>query len=370
MKILYVTTIGITMGFFKSLIRELIDEGHTVDIATNENYSNVPGCYREWGCKVFPISTSRFPFSIGNIKATKEIKAIANNYDIVHCHTPLAGMATRFACRSLRKYGIRVIYTAHGFHFYKGSPLKNWLLYYPIEVICSYWTDVLITINKEDYELAKRKMKAKIITYIAGVGVDTRMFSDIVIDKDKKREELGIPRSAKMILSVGELNKNKNHQIVIKALGRLHNSNIHYVIAGIGDEKRKLEILAKEKSVNLHLLGYRKDVAELYKCADLYVHPSLREGLPVALMEAMAAGLPCIASDTRGCRDLILDRGLLFDPNNPKEVLKNIQLVYKNRESNIYKTDMQKFSISYTNVKMKDVYLNDCATKDEDIITL
>ena len=161
MKILYITTVGGTMNFFNSLIKELINDGYTIDIATNEVASKVPDCYKEWGCKIYHISTSRSPFSFGNIKAIKQIKKIAKDYDLVHCHTPLAGMATRLACRKLRKkQGLKVIYTAHGFHFYKGAPKKNWMIYYPIEKMCSRWTDVLITINKEDYELAKRKMKA------------------------------------------------------------------------------------------------------------------------------------------------------------------------------------------------------------------
>ena len=135
MKILYVTTIGITMGFFNPFIKDLIDKGHTVDIATNEKDSKVPACYKEWGCTIYPITTSRSPLNKDNIDAVKQLKQLVakEKYDIVHCHTPVAAMCTRLACRAARKNGTRVFYTAHGFHFYKGASLKNWLLYYPVE---------------------------------------------------------------------------------------------------------------------------------------------------------------------------------------------------------------------------------------------
>lgn len=323
MKILYVTTIGSTMAFFKAIIRELIEEGNTVDIATNNHTSEVPEVFSELGCRIFDISTSRSPFSCGNLRAIGQIRKLAADYDIVHCHTPLAAAATRLACRRLRKEGLKVVYTAHGFHFYKGAPLKNWLFYYPIERLCSGWTDVLITINKEDYKLARKKMKPRKIEYVPGVGIDIKKFSDAVTDKEKKREELGVPKDAEMILSVGELNRNKNHRIVIKALGKINDNNIHYVIAGNGNQKEKLLKLAAECGVNLHLLGFRDDVAQLYKACDLFVLPSVREGLNVSAMEAMAAGCPVIASDIRGNNDMVPAENC-FDPFSADDVAEKI----------------------------------------------
>lgn len=326
MKILYVTTIGLTMGFFKDVIKELLDEGHTIDIACNEDDAKVPDCYREWGCKVHQISCSRSPFDIGNIKAIKELKQIVSNncYDIVHCHTPIAGVCTRLACKKLRKDGLRVIYTAHGFHFYKGAPLKNWLVYYPIEKLCAHFTDVLITINHEDYELAKKKMKAKRIEYVPGVGIDVDKFKNTVVDKAAKRRELGIPEDAFLLLSVGELNKNKNHEVVIRAIAQIGDKNIHYMIAGKGPLKDYLLELASQLGVadQLHLLGYQNDIVGIYKSSDLYIHPSFREGLPASLMEAMASGLPCIVSFIRGNTDLINENGgRQFDPYDKKTLI-------------------------------------------------
>ncbi len=185
------------MRFFKEFIARLIQDGHAVDIATCESEtSKVPVCYREWGCVVHQISTSRSPLDRGNLTAIKQIRQIVqqNKYDLVHCHTPVAAACTRIACKPLRKDGLKVFYTAHGFHFYKGAPLKNWLLYYPIEKICAHFTDVLITINQEDYALAKQKLRAKRLEYVPGVGIDVHKFADIQVDRQMKRDEIKVPR--------------------------------------------------------------------------------------------------------------------------------------------------------------------------------
>ena len=182
MKILYVTTIGTTMGFFKSFIKKLSDDGNQVELACN-NTANVPEFYVENGFKIHSIDCSRAPINKGNFKAVNQLKKIVENghFDIVHCHTPIAAACCRIACRKVRKNGTKVIYTAHGFHFYKGAPFINWLVYYPIEKICSHFTDVLITINTEDYALAQKKMKAKSIQYVPGVGIDTEKFTNCTL---------------------------------------------------------------------------------------------------------------------------------------------------------------------------------------------
>ena len=361
-KILYITTVGGTMSFFEDMIKQLTDEGYVVDIATNEFNRPVPDFYRTNGYKIFSLSCSRFPLNKGNIKAVKEIREIVSNgnYDIVHCHTPIAGAVTRLACRKFRKNGLKVFYTAHGFHFYKGAPFKNWLIYYPIEKLCSRFTDVLITINHEDYELAKKKMKAKRIEYVPGVGIDVEKFSNAVVDRAAKRSELGIPEDAFLLISVGELNENKNHQVVIRALAQLNNPNIHYMIAGKGPLDEQLKLLSQKLGVEnqVHLLGYRNDVAELYKTADVNVFPSIREGLPVALMEAMACGVPCVASRIRGNADL-LPNELLFDPKPINDVVKAIKEVFSDDLEDIINKNKEKiaeFDISIVNAIMRNVY--------------
>lgn len=329
MKILYVTTIGSTTGFFKKYIGELLALGHQVDIAANETDRKVPDIYRQWGCRVHPLSCSRSPLSKNNYIAVGQIKSLIEKeqYDIVHCHTPIAAACTRLACIRARKKGTKVFYTAHGFHFYKGAPLKNWLIYFPVEWLCSFWTDLLITINREDFSRAQ-KLHAKKTVYVPGVGVDVARFSGADADRGAKRAQLGIPEDAFLLLSVGELNENKNQKTVIRAMGELPDQNIHYAIAGQGALKAELEALADNVGIGgrLHMLGYRNDVDQLYKTADALIHPSFREGLPVSMIEAMASGLPCVASCIRGNADLLDEKGgYLFDPHSVARCAESIE---------------------------------------------
>jgi len=311
MRILYVTTISLTMNsFFKPHIKMLFDEGHHVDIACNSLELQLDNLYSELGCVAYQIDFSRSPLSKSNIKAFGQLKKVieGGNYDIVHCHTPNASVITRLVCRKLRKRtGLKVFYTAHGFHFYKGAPKLNWMVYYPVEKFCSRFTDKLITINGEDYQLAKNKFKAKEVHYVPGVGIDLSRFENVQVDRIAKRREIGVPEDAFLLFSVGELNENKNHQVIIKAMAQINDPKLHYAIAGVGDKHDYLIELAESLGLvdRVHLLGYRKDVAELNKSADLFCFPSIREGLGLAAIEAMACGLPVVAADNRGTRSFI-----------------------------------------------------------------
>lgn len=226
---------------------------------------------------------------------------------------------------------LKVIYTAHGFHFYKGAPVKYWMAFYPVEKYLSKYTDVLITINKEDYYRASKKFQAKKTIYVLGVGVDVKKFEGVAgsIDRAAKRKELGIMDDEILLLSIGELNENMNHSVVIKALATIQNSkevhnHIVYMIAGIGNKKDELKKLAEDCGIDLRLLGYRNDVSELLTAADIYILPSIREGLNVSLMEAMASGTPCLCGNIRGNVDLVEQGkgGELFDPNSLCSVAK------------------------------------------------
>ena len=276
------------------------------------------------------VPFARSPLKPENIKAYKILKNIicSNSFDLIHCHTPVAAMITRLACRKVRKKGTKVFYTAHGFHFYKGAPKLNWLIYYPIEKICSYFTDVLITINKEDFALAQKKMKAKKVEYVPGVGIEVEKFANPGVTREQKREELGIPQDAKLLISVGELNRNKNHETVIKAIKDL---DVYYLIAGRGDLQNHLQNLIDELNLSdrVKLLGYRTDVAELYAASDVFVFPSFREGLGLAAIESMAFGLPLIVADNRGTRDFCEKgiNGFVCNPSLSNEFAKAIECI-------------------------------------------
>ena len=277
----------------------------------------------------------RSPFSIRNITAYKQLKKIMRdgNYDAVHCHSPMGGVLARLAARAV---GIKhVIYTAHGFHFYKGAPLINWLVYYTIEKFLARFTDVLITINNEDYTVAK-SFKAKRAVYVPGVGVNTGAFARNLDIRNAYRVQLGISDNTVLLLSVGEMIKRKNHEAALKAIAELNHDHLIYLIVGRGVLRPELEKLAESLGIKdkVRFLGFRNDIANICSAADIYLFPSFQEGLPVSLMEAMAAGLPCVASRIRGNIDLLEDGkgGFLCAPDDIDGMSRAINALLESEE--------------------------------------
>lgn len=334
MKILYVTTISNTLNrFLIPHIKELIEGGHQVDVAFNI-VENVNKELIDLNCKIYNIKFSRNPLSKDNIHAYKDIKKIINaeNYDVIHTHTPVASTCVRLACKNKKK--IKVIYTAHGFHFFKGAPLKNWILYFPIEKYLSKYTDILITINQEDYQRARKSLQTKKNIYIPGVGLNIKAIQEQKVNKTRLRNDLGIPNEAFIVLSVGELNENKNHETILRAIAELKNKNIYYVICGIGPLEKHLKEKAKEIGVKdqIKLLGFREDVIKLCKIADLFAFPSKREGLGLAALEAMAVGLPIITSNVHGIVDYSIngETGYNYPPNDVEGFSTAIEYLFEN----------------------------------------
>ena len=332
-KVLFVATVVKLhiMVFHIPYLEWFKKKGYEVHVAAKNDYDNKEECIIPFCDKFHDLPFERSPLKKSNLHVYRDLKNIidSNEYEIIHCHTPTGGAIGRLAARSTRKKCAKVVYTAHGFHFFKGAPLVNWLAYYPVERWLARYTDVLITINKEDYERAKSKFKAKRVEYIPGVGIDLEKFDTVEIDRALKRSQLGLPKDAFVVLSVGELNKNKNHEVVIRAIAKIDNPNIHYIICGQGNLDGYLRNLSKELGVEnqVHLLGFRKDIPEICKISDVFAFPSYREGLSVALMEAMANGLPVVCSNIRGNSDLIEDGkgGYLVEPADVEGFAKYIK---------------------------------------------
>lgn len=317
------------MTFFRSIFEELRADGDEVVLACGD-MGGLPEEIQAMNLPVYPLSCTRAPFRKGTISAIREIRKIIEqeSIDIVHCHTPIAAACTRLACRKMRKRGLKVVYTAHGFHFFRGAPLKNWLIYFPVEWISSFWTDYLITINKEDNLFATKHLHARQCSLVPGVGIDMSAFSPDEMGYDIGRAALQISSSEFCLLSVGELNANKNHALVLESLALLSEKmqiDFKYLIAGEGPLKEYLRDRAEELGINdrVELLGFRKDTAVLYAAADLFVFPSFREGLPVSVMEALASGDSVLCSNCRGCSDLVAEE-LRFDPKNKDELSRKI----------------------------------------------
>lgn len=251
-----------------------------------------------------------------------------NHYEFIHCHTPVGGVLGRLLGH---KVGIKVMYTAHGFHFFDGAPLKNWLLFYPVEKYLSKWTDVLITITNEDYQRAKTKFHAKRTIYLPGVGIDLSKFPSGSIDRNAKRAGMGWKPEEKVIISVGELSVRKNHEVMIRAIAKLNDTSIRYVICGTGVLEDQLKSLISELGLEnqVQLLGYRTDISELCQSADLFALPSLQEGLSVALMEAIACKVPVVCSRIRGDVDLVTNEKYMFDPRSVEEAEQALRYALK-----------------------------------------
>lgn len=311
------------------------------------------------------VPINRSPFSLSNIAAYRQLCQIIreNRVDYIHCNTPVGGILGRLAGKRCRVK--KVLYQAHGFHFYKGAPKRNWILYYPAERLLARFTDAIIVINREDHETAKKfrlRNNGKIY-YVPGVGIDLEEFNGSEEHRNSKRRELGFSDDDLVIISVGELNRNKNTSVIISALGILKDPHIHYIICGVGDEKKKLQSLARESGLedNIHFLGYRSDVMELYAASDIFVMPSFREGLSRSVMEAMASGLPCIVSRIRGNVDLVQEGkgGFLCAPDSPEEFADAIRKCDTDTRSRFRAYNLsavKKYNISGVEDEMERIY--------------
>ena len=356
-KALIITTVsGFVPQFEMNNVKIMQELGYEVHYASNYNmphYGKDNSRLEGTGIIQHQVDFVRSPFKLRqNLRAFKQLRQLEKKeqFELVHCHTPMGGVLGRIVFGILGSKKTKIMYTAHGFHFFKGAPIKNWLSFYPVEKFLSKWTDLLITINKEDYERAKKAFHAKKVVYIPGVGVDVDKIAKVKVDTEVKRKEIGIDKDAILVLSVGELNLNKNHEIVIKALAKLQNEKIHYVIAGAGELEEKLRKLSKELNIEnqVHLLGFRSDVLELNKVCDIFVFPSIREGLSVSLMEAMASGKPVVCSNIRGNRDLVnVNGGRLFETKDVKSVKSALQQLIQLSEEDLL--EMGKFNLNFIN---------------------
>lgn len=348
---------------FKSMIEPLMELGYEVIWAADftqfkEDLSVIP-------CKIHQTNFRSNPFDFNNIKAYLQLFKLLNqeSVDLVHCNTPIGGLIGRLCAKRAKVKN--VIYTAHGFHFYKGAPLINRTVFKWGEQYLAHYTDILLTINHEDFEASQSfKLKNDGKTFlIHGAGVDTGFISNCNVKE--KRKELGIPDSAIMILSAGDLNSNKNNQAIINAISKIDNKNIYYVLCGEGKLRTSLEDLSKEVGVldRVKFLGYRTDVLDILPAADIFAMPSFREGLPRSLMEAMDAGLPCVVSNIRGNVDLI-QHGVGGFLRHPKDILGYAEAIEKlvideemrKKMGLVNKEKVKTFDFKNVKVELKKIY--------------
>ena len=358
MKALIVTSVyGFLSKFERQNVRLLQEMGFEVHYASNHDnvvYKSDHDEMQEMGVIFHNIPISQSPLALAtNRKAAFKLKQIITeeNIDIVHCHTPTGGMVARLACRNLDVY---MIYTAHGFHFYKGArPIHN-LIYYSAEDLMSRWTDCIVTINHED-ENAAKTMHASKVYRIPGVGIDSdyyRLTYDT--DRDKARERLNIEPDVFFMISVGELRENKNQMIILKTLARIRKKmaedeakrklkpgtlKIKYGLIGSGRQEDEMREYVEKNDLSdmVCFYGYKSDIRVYLAAADVMVFPSIREGLGMAALEALSTGLPVIASENRGSKEYIIDRrnGLLVSEDSTKAYSKAVlEAMLREQDSN------------------------------------
>lgn len=372
MKVLFVATVRSHIGqFHMPFIRELKKLGLTVDAAYKDNSADKPGLDLSDIDNVFEIPFSRSPYSFSNVKAYFALKKVIENrnYDAVHCHTPMGAVVTRLAAKRMRKKGLKVIYTAHGFHFYKGASKKNWLLFYTVEKYLSKYTDALITINEEDYNCASNgNFKADKIYKIHGVGVDVDKFTPLATnEKAKLRKSFGFSENDFLIIYPADFCYRKNQAMLLKAFARVSKKypNARLLLCGLGTESDELKSLATSLGAGsgVSFLGYRRDINELVGMSDVSVSSSRQEGLPVNIIEAMAMGNAVVATNVRGNNDLVKDgeNGFLVESDNSEQMSQRLIQLIENRDlldkfgNNGY-SEVKKYSVENVNRELKKIY--------------
>ena len=368
--LMYASVASMIQQFNMNNIRILLDLGYEVDVACNfetgstiseEKIKELKTTLKQWKITYYQIDVPRKITDIKDIRrAYNQTLQLMDErkYDLIHCHSPIGGVICRIANKNSKNYdNSRMIYTAHGFHFFKGNnPIKN-VIFRNIEKYAAKYTDVLITINHEDYYAAKAftLKKGGRVEYVPGIGIDVKVIQSVKGDKGKLCRELHLLEDSILLISVGELSDRKNQKQIIQSMVNL-SENYHYIICGKGSKLSELIKMASDLQVSdrVHFLGFRTDVIQLVKSCDIFVFPSLQEGLPVALMEALACGIPCVVSEIRGNHDLITPEcGILVSRND-----KWSESIAEVNEKEWTNKDMTEYDSRNINKKMKSIYLS------------
>ena len=379
-KVLITASVASMIDLFnRDNIKILQEMGKEVHIASNFAFGSITSQQRVEQCKkeleqagviVHHIPIPRRVGAVRDmIQSYRELSNLMKkqHFRLIHTQSPIGGVLTRLAARKSHKNGTKVIYTAHGFHFFKGASVVNWLLFYPIERICAHDTDILLTMNEEDLKRAK-SFHAGEIDYIPGIGIDLEKFdpcSGHPVDTTAMRKKYGFSDDDYILMSVGQLSHRKNQETVIQAMADVPDSRIKYCIVGLGEYEERFRRLIRELHLEdrVKLAGYSPRVQELLQMADCFIFPSLQEGLPVSLMEAMASQKPIICSKIRGNTDLITDKksGLLVEAKDCAGYAHAIEYLYANpKQAEIFaknaRRQVEKFSKERVHAKMREIY--------------
>ena len=359
--------------FNKANIVALQTLGYQVELCANFENGEGPEIHNQKyvsECEKIGIKTHSIPFArhslTGSLKCLPQLKDLLKRekYDIVHTHTETGGLLLRLALSA--KARSKFVYNPHGMSFWKGSSLKSQLIYKPLERwICS-GMDVNLGMNGEEME-SLIMWNEGTASYVHGVGLNVTRMQNPKRSQVEVRTEFGLADGEQLIVSIGELDDNKNHITVIRALGSLGRKDFKYVVCGVGPNKEMLHSEASRLGLqdNVILAGYRSDIPDILSATDIFIFPSFHEGMPVSALEAMACGLPVIASKIRGNVDIVRDgdNGYLFEPSDVETLTQKISLLMDDEGLRITmgeknKVLVQDFSLENVTYELKEVYSN------------
>lgn len=359
------TTDNMIWQFLLPHIKHLQENGNVVEIVCAKTGFWFDELKEKYNLEVHEINFARNPLKLSNFKAYKKLKQLQKEkqFDLIYCQQPVGGLMGRLIAK---KFKIPCIYTAHGFHFFKGCSIVNKLVYKTVEKWLSKYTDILITINDEDFEAAK-KMKAKKVFKINGIGMDFNKYEPLKESKVQIRETLNLTNDDFVIVTVAEFIKRKNYDTMLKTVKELKNrgQNVKFLICGRGKEENDIKAKIKELDIEeeVMILGFRKDINRILTASDVFILASFQEGLTLSVIEAMSYGLPCVVSNVRGNRDLIVDSkgGFVVETANENEFADKIVALIQNENvrkdfSDFNKQESRKYSIASVKTQLEEIY--------------
>ncbi len=362
-KIMMLATTDNMIGqFLLPHIKYLQEHGNVVECVCAKTGFWFDELKSKYGLKVHEIGFKRSPFTPANFKGYRKLVKLQKQekFDLIYCQQPVGGLMGRLLAR---KFKLPCIYTAHGFHFFKGnSKLKNFL-FKTVEKFLARYTDILITINQEDYDACKN-WKAKHVFKINGIGFDNNKYLGEKLNREESRQVLGL-KDEFTILTVAEFIKRKNYETMLETIAKLKEENIKFLICGSGRDEDEIRTKIKELNIQdkVELLGYRKDIDNIMRASDIFFLPSYQEGLTLSIIEALNFGLPIVTSNVRGNRDLVQNNinGFVCDVNDSDSFAKNIKMLINDKElqqriSSINLKDAEQYSINAVLKQLEEIY--------------
>ncbi len=339
-KVLFVANIfGHFRAFHLPYIKWLSEQGYEVHCAANGVVGDIPYC-----TKFYQIPIQRTIFKWKNVDAYSELKRIIESelYDLMHCHTAMGSIIARLSAIKFRKKnGLKVLYTAHEFHFYKNGSLLNWLIFYPIEVIMSFFTDAIITINAEDFNtLSSPAFRCKLKYRINSVGIDLKPFEEFYKEhgsnKINIRESLGYTQEQFILIYVGEHTQRKNHKFIIDAVPHLIEDipdlKVIFTSRGVLWDANSNYIKQLQLEKYIDMVGFVNNLKEYMLIADVGISSSKGEGFGMNLLEEMFFKIPVVGSENKGHNEFIIhgETGFKFKQESRNEFVQYILDLYKN----------------------------------------